>query len=142
MTSARAQLPPRPGIERLRELEVQSRNGGGPDRVAKQHAKGKYTARERVDLLLEPGTWQEIDASARQAEDGVPGGQSSHRRGTDQWPARLYLCPGLYHMVTVVESMKMQTELKSPQEGRIAKVHGPQVRDVAQGEVLVTIHVP
>jgi biotin carboxyl carrier protein len=43
-------------------------------------------------------------------------------------------------VVAVVESMKMQMELKSPQEGRIAKVHGPQGRDVTQGEALVTIH--
>ncbi|HSJ07465.1 MAG TPA: acyl-CoA carboxylase subunit beta [Longimicrobiales bacterium] len=35
--------------------------GGGPDRVAKHHAKGRYTARERLDLLLDEGSFDEID---------------------------------------------------------------------------------
>jgi propionyl-CoA carboxylase beta chain len=35
--------------------------GGGDERVARQHAKGKLTARERIDLLLDPGSFQEID---------------------------------------------------------------------------------
>lgn len=42
-------------------------------------------------------------------------------------------------VVAVVESMKMQMELKSPREGLIVEVHGPQGRDVAQGEPLVTL---
>jgi len=36
--------------------------GGGPDRVEKQHAKGKLTARERLDILFDPGTFTEIQA--------------------------------------------------------------------------------
>ena len=36
--------------------------GGGPARVKTQHAKGKLTARERVDLLADPGTFRELDA--------------------------------------------------------------------------------
>ncbi|MEX1051422.1 MAG: carboxyl transferase domain-containing protein, partial [Gemmatimonadales bacterium] len=35
--------------------------GGGADRIAAQHAKGKLTARERVDLLLDPGSFVELD---------------------------------------------------------------------------------
>jgi propionyl-CoA carboxylase beta chain len=35
--------------------------GGGPERVEKQHAAGKLTARERIDLLLDPGTFVEMD---------------------------------------------------------------------------------
>jgi methylmalonyl-CoA decarboxylase subunit alpha len=35
--------------------------GGGADRVAKHHAKGRYTARERLDLLLDEGSFDEID---------------------------------------------------------------------------------
>jgi propionyl-CoA carboxylase beta chain len=73
MTSSKPQRSPHSGITRLRELEVRSRQGGGPDRIVRQHAKGKYTARERLDLLLDPGTLLEIDAFARQAEDEVPG---------------------------------------------------------------------
>src|SRR5437016_6496249 len=48
-------------IEQLRELREQARLGGGERRIAAQHAKGKLTARERLDLLLDPGSFSEID---------------------------------------------------------------------------------
>jgi 3-methylcrotonyl-CoA carboxylase beta subunit len=45
----------------LRELEARLRAGGGPERIKKQHVQGKLTARERVELLLDSGTYsQEI----------------------------------------------------------------------------------
>ncbi|MBC7345018.1 MAG: methylmalonyl-CoA carboxyltransferase, partial [Clostridia bacterium] len=50
--------------EKLRELEERSQKvlaGGGPERVAKQHESGKLTARERLNLLMDPGTFTEID---------------------------------------------------------------------------------
>ena len=50
-----------PKIERLRALREEARQGGGPERVAKHRAKGKLTARERIELLLDPGTFREID---------------------------------------------------------------------------------
>ncbi|HYO46937.1 MAG TPA: carboxyl transferase domain-containing protein [Gemmatimonadota bacterium] len=40
----------------MRELEARLWEGGGPDRVARQHEQGKRTARERVELLRDPGT--------------------------------------------------------------------------------------
>ncbi len=48
-------------LERLAELREQSRQGGGEKRIQQQHEKGKLTSRERVDLLLDQGTFQEID---------------------------------------------------------------------------------
>jgi acetyl-CoA carboxylase carboxyltransferase component len=51
-------------IARLLKVEAQARLGGGLGRIERQHAKGKYTARERLELLLDPGTFQEIDALA------------------------------------------------------------------------------
>ena len=48
----------------LEELEVRrerARAGGGPKRVASQHAKGKLTARERIDVLLDEGSFEEFD---------------------------------------------------------------------------------
>ncbi len=48
-------------IEHLRALREQARLGGGPRRIEAQHAKGKLTARERLDLLLDPGSFVEID---------------------------------------------------------------------------------
>ena len=45
-------------LERRRALAEQ---GGGPERIASQHQRGKLTARERIDLLLDPGTFEEWD---------------------------------------------------------------------------------
>src|SRR5688500_8619664 len=49
-------------LGRLRELQEQALQGGGPERVEQQHARGKLTARERVEVLLDPGTCQEVGA--------------------------------------------------------------------------------
>src|ERR1051326_4581759 len=48
-------------IEHLRELREQARVGGGQRRIDAQHAKGKLTARERLDLLLDPESFVEVD---------------------------------------------------------------------------------
>lgn len=50
-----------PKIQRLRELKAESRLGGGEARIEAQHAKGRLTARERLDLLLDPGSFRELD---------------------------------------------------------------------------------
>lgn len=47
--------------ERLEELNRQAELGGGPARIEKQHNAGKLTARERIELLLDPGSFVEID---------------------------------------------------------------------------------
>jgi len=48
-------------LEELRRLREAALLGGGADAIKKQHEKGKLTARERVDLLVDPGTFTEID---------------------------------------------------------------------------------
>ncbi len=48
-------------LERLEEMNRQAESGGGPRAVARQHDRGKLTARERLDLLLDPGTFRELD---------------------------------------------------------------------------------
>ena len=45
-------------------MRARALEGGGAERVAAQHAKGKYTARERLALLLDPGSFQEMGALA------------------------------------------------------------------------------
>ena len=45
----------------LEELDRLAEQGGGPERVRKQHEAGKLTARERVDLLFDPGSFEEVD---------------------------------------------------------------------------------
>ncbi len=42
-------------------LNQQAESGGGAERVEKQHSSGKKTARERIEILLDPGTFNEID---------------------------------------------------------------------------------
>ncbi|MCB0770862.1 MAG: methylmalonyl-CoA carboxyltransferase, partial [Flavobacteriales bacterium] len=47
-------------FEALADKTAKAMEGGGEDRIAAQHKKGKLTARERVDLLLDEGSFQEI----------------------------------------------------------------------------------
>jgi propionyl-CoA carboxylase beta chain len=49
-------------IEELRSRLAAAELGGGEDRIRKQHAAGKLTARERIELLLDAGSFVEIDA--------------------------------------------------------------------------------
>ncbi|HEU5441606.1 MAG TPA: acyl-CoA carboxylase subunit beta [Ktedonobacterales bacterium] len=51
-------------LEELRRRKRQALLGGGQKRIDAQHRKGKLTARERLDLLLDPGTFQELDMLA------------------------------------------------------------------------------
>jgi acetyl-CoA carboxylase carboxyltransferase component len=44
----------------LTKLEKEAKAGGGEKRIQQQHAKGKLTARERIDLLLDPGSFEEL----------------------------------------------------------------------------------
>ena len=48
-------------LERLRGLRREAEQGGGEERLAAQHARGKLSARERLDLLLDPGSFVELD---------------------------------------------------------------------------------
>jgi acetyl-CoA carboxylase carboxyltransferase component len=48
-------------VQRLHELKARSRLGGGQERIKAQHAKGRLTARERIDLLLDKGSFRELD---------------------------------------------------------------------------------
>ena len=48
-------------VKNLIDLRVKAKLGGGEKRIASQHAKGKYTARERIDMLLDEGSFEELD---------------------------------------------------------------------------------
>lgn len=58
-----------PRIVELRSMREKSRQGGGAERIAKQHAKHKLTARERIDLLLDPGTFHETEPFVTMRDD-------------------------------------------------------------------------
>ena len=80
-SSAEPQRRLRKLVEELRRLEQKLRLGGGPDKIEKQHKQGKLTARERIGLLLDPGSYQqeigllvaydEYKAGVRSQESGV-----------------------------------------------------------------------
>jgi len=65
-TQAKSQAPGEtstdPRIEELRERLEAVRQGGGEARIERQHEAGKLTARERIELLLDPGSFAEMDA--------------------------------------------------------------------------------
>ncbi len=48
-------------IKKLIDLREQAKLGGGQKRIDSQHAKGKLTARERIDILLDEGSFEEFD---------------------------------------------------------------------------------
>src|ERR671912_1884864 len=48
-------------LEELERRRAAARQGGGQRRVEAQHGKGKLTARERIDALLDPGSFEEYD---------------------------------------------------------------------------------
>jgi propionyl-CoA carboxylase beta chain len=53
--------PPAAHMQRLDDMNAKAFLGGGADRIKKQHDSGKLTARERIDLLLDPGSFVELD---------------------------------------------------------------------------------
>ena len=71
-----------------------ARLGGGEKRIDAQHAKGKLTARERLDVLLDEGSFEELDMYVEHncvdfgmAGSADPGRRRGHRIGHDQRPA-------------------------------------------------------
>ena len=48
-------------IDQMNAKKEHIRQGGGQKRIDKQHAKGKYTARERLEKLFDEGTFVELD---------------------------------------------------------------------------------
>jgi acetyl-CoA carboxylase carboxyltransferase component len=59
-------------IRRLREAKARAALGGGEQKIAKEHEKGKLTARERLDLLLDPGSFEEFNMLVKHRV-GAPG---------------------------------------------------------------------
>ena len=58
-------------LQYLKDIKEKSLLGGGQARIDRQHESGKLTARERIDLLLDPGSFVEVDSLA--IDERVPG---------------------------------------------------------------------
>ncbi len=70
----------RPEFERLRTLRERARLGGGQERIDAQHERGKLTARERLDILLDAGSFQELDMFV-QSQAGALGADGERALG-------------------------------------------------------------
>lgn len=63
-------------LEELTKLRIQGSEGGGAKRIDQQHQKGKLTARERLSMLLDEGTFEELDPFVTHwSSDGEPEGE-------------------------------------------------------------------
>ncbi len=70
-----------PKIAKLRKLREKTQQGGGANKLAAQRAKGRLTARERLELFLDPGSFREIDAFVTNQKVGI--GMDKHELLTD-----------------------------------------------------------
>ncbi|HYP89066.1 MAG TPA: carboxyl transferase domain-containing protein, partial [Polyangiaceae bacterium] len=78
--------------ELLRELEAKNRAafaGGGAERAAKQHRAGKLTARERIEVLVDPGSFIETDRFATHHSQGLTAEQAALGDGVITGHARI-----------------------------------------------------
>ena len=92
-------------IKNLEELNRKAEKGGGDARIEKQHSVGKLTARERIDLLLEKGSFIELDklVTHRCTDFGMEKQKlcrrrSCHRLWHDRQAPGLCLCTGFYRV--------------------------------------------
>lgn len=60
-----------PKTARLRQLRETSQQGGGADKIAAQRARGRLTARDRIELFLDKGSFIETDAFVTNSSDGI-----------------------------------------------------------------------
>ena len=69
-------------LEDLRKRKEQALLGGGQKRIEAQHKKGKLTARERLDLLLDAGSFQELDMFAEHRTSRLRAGRAEGSSAT------------------------------------------------------------
>jgi propionyl-CoA carboxylase beta chain len=74
-------------IEEVEQRRAEARLGGGQKRIDAQHAKGKLTARERLDVLLDEGSFEEYDMykTHRCTDFGMEGPGLSRRWRVTGW---------------------------------------------------------
>jgi len=60
-------------VQRLREIQEKNLLGGGEQQIERQHHRGKLTARERIEHLLDPGSFQELGSSVNTTGSRIDG---------------------------------------------------------------------
>src|ERR1700752_4141571 len=106
----------RPLAEDLLARREQIKLGGGEEKIAAQHAAGKLTARERIDLLIDPGTFVELGIhgrppSAQRAMDGKDAPADGVITGYGKVDGRL-VAVAAYDFTVMAGSMGMTGEIK------------------------------
>src|SRR6478672_2641912 len=106
----------RPLVEDLHERREKAKLGGGEERIARQHAADKLTARERLELLLDDGTWTElgIHAGIHYSVRGLEGKEAPADgvvTGYGKVEGRL-VCVAAYDFTVMAGSMGMTGEIK------------------------------
>src|ERR1700759_3670250 len=102
--------------DELHERHATARLGGGEEKIAKQHERGKLTARERIDLLIDEGTFVELGLHGRphfaqRAMDGVEAPADGVITGWGDVEGRP-CCIVAYDFTVMAGSMGMTGELK------------------------------
>jgi acetyl-CoA carboxylase carboxyltransferase component len=102
--------------EQLHRRREQARLGGGEEKIAKQHERGKLTARERIDLLVEPDSFVELGLHGRphfaqRAMDGVDAPADGVITGWGEVDGRP-CCIAAYDFTVMAGSMGMTGEIK------------------------------
>ncbi len=102
--------------EQLHQRREKAKLGGGEEKIAKQHERGKLTARERIDLLVDEGTFVELGIHGRphfaqRAMDGVDAPADGVVTGWGDIDGRA-CCIAAYDFTVMAGSMGMTGELK------------------------------
>ncbi len=103
-------------VEDLHERREKAKLGGGEEKIALQHERGKLTARERIDLLVDPGTFVEIGIqagphSSQRAMDGKEAPADGVITGWGDVDGRT-CCIAAYDFTVMAGSMGMTGEFK------------------------------
>jgi acetyl-CoA carboxylase carboxyltransferase component len=106
----------RPLVDDLRERREKARAGGGPERIERQHEAGKLTARERLALLIDEGTFTELGLHAQphfsqRAMEGIQAPADGVITGYGKVNGRL-VAACAYDFTVMAGSMGMTGELK------------------------------
>src|SRR3982751_5405305 len=111
-----ARPPMRSLVEELEARRAKARMGGGDERIARQHQQDKLTARERLDLLIDPGTWTELGIHGRphfsqRAMEGKEAPADGVITGYGKVDGRL-IAVAAYDFTVMAGSMGMTGEMK------------------------------
>ncbi len=109
-------------IKRLREIKQKALLGGGQEKIDRQHQRGKLSARERIDLLLDPGSFAEINMLLGYADGNTGEGVISGHGTIDGRPVCIYAqdatvrsgAMGLRHGLKLYQAMETALKMEVP----------------------------